>query len=249
MNIFLLSWLLFNYDYLQFLPKLFGLIHYIGFPLCFILCTLFLWFVILLWLIDYFIESFIALTIIEQLSLITGIKLLLLSEFMLFFACFWCYINFRLIGSYFISLVFPLLSLYSFGIPFTNLLLLLFSSLPIQSSQIFIKVGLLSYSIEGLGQSLSAGFYFIVLQFKEFLYSYFSISDGIIGSIYYFTTGLHGFHVLIGSFLFFIILFYLSFFPKHPFLFMEFHYSLFLSSYYWHFVDFIWFIVFLLLIV
>ena len=198
---------------------------------------------------DFFIESFIALTLIEQLALISGIKLLLLSELMLFFACFWCYINFRFIGSVLLLFYFPLLSCYSFPIPFANLLILLFSSLPIQCSQIFIKTGFLNYSIEGLGQSLSAGFYFIILQCKEFIYSYFTLTDSLIGSIYYFTTGLHGFHVLIGSFLFYIIIFYIMFSSIYPFYFMEFYFSLFLSSYYWHFVDFIWFIVFLLFII
>ena len=57
-----------------------------------------------------------------------------LSELMLFFACFWCYINFRLIGSVLLLFYFPLLSCYSFSIPFANPLIPLFSSLPIQCS-------------------------------------------------------------------------------------------------------------------
>lgn len=152
---------------------------------------------------------------------------------MLFTACFWSYCNFRLIGSTLLLLYFPLLSCYSFSLPFTNLLVLLFSSLPIQCSQVFIKIGFLSYSIEGLGQSPSAGFYSIILQCKEFLYSYFSLTDCVIGSIYYLTTGLHGFHVVLGSFLFFILLFYVIFYSNYlPLYFVEFSFSLFLSSYY-----------------
>ena len=90
-------------------------------------------------------------------------------------------------------------------------------------------------SIEGLGQSPSVGFYSIILQCKEFSYSYFSLTDCVIGSIHYFTTGLHGFHVLLGSFLFYIIIFYIMFssiYPlsSTPFYFMEFSFSLFLSS-------------------
>ena len=179
---------------------------------------------------------------------IIAIKLLLLSEFMLFFTCFWGYINSRVIGSVTLLFYFPLLQCYSFSIPFSNLLILLFSSLPIQCSQIFIKIGFLNHSIEGLGQLISAAALFIILQCKEFWFSYFTISDAIIGSIYYFTTGLHGFHVLIGTFIFFIILFYLAYLLIYPFYFMEFSFSLFLAGYYWHFVDFIWFVVFLLYI-
>ena len=209
-----------------------------------------LWLYIIHRLSDIIIESFIALTIIEQLSLIISIKLLLLSELMLFFACFWSSISFRPIGCTLLLFYFPLLSCLSFSIPFTNPLVPLFSSLPIQCSQIFIKIGFLNYSIEGLGQSLSAGFYFIIPQCKEFLYSYFSPTDCVIGPIYYFTTGLHGFHVVLGSFLFFILLFYNLFSSNYlPLYFMEFSFSLFFSIYYRHFVDFIWSVVFTLLMV
>ena len=175
-----------------------------------------------------------------------GIKLLLISELMLFLACFWCLINYRLIGCIFILFYFPLISCYSFTIPFSNLLILLFSSLPIQCSIIFIKIGYLNYTTEGFGQTLSSGFLSLILQCKEFPYSYFSLSECLIGSINYFTTGLHGFHVLAGTFLFFILLFFGLFFSWNPFFFTEYFFSLFLSSYYWHSVDFIWFIVFLL---
>ena len=90
------------------------------------LLLLLLWLSINIWLVDLLIEAFIALTIIEQLALTLGIKLLLLSELMLSFACFWCYINFRLIGSVLFIFYFPLLSCYSFPIPFTNPLVCLF---------------------------------------------------------------------------------------------------------------------------
>ena len=213
-NLFIICWLHFWYYYSTshyrlttificnnnyFVIDWFFTILYSVFTILSYSSLLILWLYIILWLSDIIIESFIALTIIEQLSWIIGIKLLLLSELMLFFACFWSYISFRLIGSTLLLFYFPLLSCYSFSIPFTNPLVLLFSSLPIQCSQIFIKIGFLNYSIEGLGQSPSAGFYSIILQCKEFLYSYFSLTDCVIGSIHYLTTGLHGFHVVLGS--------------------------------------------------
>ena len=102
--------------------------------------------------------------------------------------------------------------------------------------------------------------------------------------LFYFTTGLHGFHVIIGTLLFFLILFFIqieasitkntsqestnginannnSFHNNidvnlinannghiNSLYFMEYSFPLFLSSYYWHFVDWIWFCVFLIFI-
>ena len=258
-NLFIVFYILIQYSYSNILALFYFILidgcyfilNYISYSISFILLLLLLWLSIICRLVDFLIEPFIALTIIEQLSLIVGIKLLLLSELMLSFACFWCYINFRIIGCILLLFYFPLLSSYSFPIPFTNPLIPLFSSLPIQCSQIFIKIGFLNYSIEGLGQPPSAGFYSIILQCKEFSYPYFSLTDRLIGSIYYFTTGLHGFHVLLGAFLFFITLFYIMFSSIiiYAFYFMEFPFPLFLSSHHRHFVDFIWLMVFLLFLI
>jgi heme/copper-type cytochrome/quinol oxidase subunit 3 len=87
---------------------------------------------------------------------------------------------------------------------------------------------------------------FLLLQIKEFMLSLYSINDGLLGSIYYFTTGLHGTHVVLGSFLLWSLLFSsLLYWTYH----MELSLSLLLASYYWHFVDMIWFIVFSLYII
>ena len=215
---------------------------------------------------------------------------MIISELMLFFACFWSLLNFRVISSGFsMFLSFPLFSSFAFGIPFSNLLILLFSSLPIQAAQIFLKMGFLIPTIEGLGQSLACGFLFINLQCKELLYSFFSLSDSMVGCIFYFTTGLHGFHVLFGCFGFFLILClgvysgianwivivssskvesstYINLFnwmansndqwsskgsdwrTSYPYFTMEVSLSLFLCTYYWHFVDWIWFLVFIVVL-
>jgi len=195
------------------------------------------------WIDDTWMESFLAFTRTEQFSWTFGIKWLIISELMLFFAGFWSLINFRVISNAFsLFFSFPLLSSYSFAIPFSNLLILLFSSISIQAAQLFRSIGFLNNTIEGVGQTLCFGGLFIILQLKEFLYSYFSLSAGMIGSIFYFTTGLHGFHVIFGTFGFFLIL---SFYSTFYFYFIEFDYSLFFCGYYWHFVDWIWFLVFL----
>ncbi len=214
-NSLLLFHILIHYSYSNALPYCYFIFYSNSTISIWLLFTLRL--SITIRLLDLFIESYFSSSIIEQSALIVGIKLLLLSELMLFFACFWCYINFRLIGSIISLFYFPLLSCYSFPIPFTNPLIPLFPSLSIQCSQISIKFGFLNYLIEGVGQSSSIGFYSIILQCKEFSFSYFSVTDCLIGPIYYFTTGLHGFHVLLGAFLFCLILFYIMLYWIQPF--------------------------------
>jgi len=163
--------------------------------------------VLLLWVNDFGLENSFGFTRTEQVSLIYGIKLLILSELMLFFMCFWGLINFRLISNAFsVFFFYPLLSSYSFAIPYSNLMILLFSSLPIQAAQVFVKLGFLSSTIEEVSQSISCGIVFLCLQWKEFLYSWISLSDCMIGSVFYFTTGLHGLHVFLGLIVFYFIL-------------------------------------------
>ena len=117
-NLFLICWLHFWYYYSDILPYIYFTFYYIPYSTLFTFLLLLLWLSIIIWLNDLFIEAFIALTIIEQLALTLGIKLLLLSELMLFFACFWCYINFRLIGS--VLFIFNLLSI-EYLVVFNNL--------------------------------------------------------------------------------------------------------------------------------
>ena len=249
----------------------------------FILCGLLfvlLFLFVFLWVVDLCFESCYGFTLTEQYSLVYGIKLLIFSEWMLFFACFWGLFDFRFIlNGFCLFFCFPLLSSYCFAIPYSNVIVLIFSSLPIQSCIIFYKVGLFIGCVEQLGQTISCGIVFLVLQIKEFLFSYLSITDCMIGSIFYFTTGLHGAHVFMGLLYFFVIMLLLSnsfhislsnssslslFYScllfksfillyyeslSKSILFIEYSFSFFFSSYYWHFVDWIWFFVFMVFFV
>ena len=94
---------------------------------------------------------------------------------------------------------------YSFAIPYSNVIVLLFPSPPIQSAQTSYKVGLFIGRIEQSGQTIPRGPVSLVLQIKEFLYSYLSIPDRMIGSLFYSTTGLHGAHATLGMPHFYLI--------------------------------------------
>ena len=152
------------------------------------------------------VESYLSITRTEQYSMVIGIKLLLISEGMLFFSCFWLLLHFRFVSN--TSSIFipsPLLSSYSLSIARSNALTLQLSSLPIQPTQLYIKSAELIHAIESIGQGLFRPVRFINLQLSEMLYSYYPLSPSMIGAIFYVTTGLHGLHVLIGSCGFFTI--------------------------------------------
>ncbi len=190
------------------------LLMFLSLRLCLIVSFSFLiTFYLFLWINDYITECVFCFSRTECFSLVFSIKLFILSEFMLFFCVFWTQLNFRFIlnvFSCFYSL--PLLSSFCFAIPYSNVLILLFSSLPVQACLIFYKFGLFFCCIEQLGQTVSCGMVFLVLQLKEFFYSFHSISDCMIGCIFYFTTSLHGLHVFLGLCYFASLLFiYFSF--------------------------------------
>ena len=150
---------------------------------------------------DLLLESMFGYTYQEQVSLIIGIKLLIVSERMLSFVRFWSLTNFRFIVPGYSSLIsYPLFPPHSSATPSPNPLILAFPSPPIQASQIFIKLAFLYHTIEGISQSVCPGTMSSGLQSKEFFYSLYTISDNCIGSIFYFTTGPHGIHVIFGSF-------------------------------------------------
>lgn len=77
---------------------------------------------------------------------------------------------------------------------------------------------------------------FILLQYYEYLYSPLNIMDSVFGSIFFSLTGLHGFHVLIGT-----IFIYICFlrFLKNQFT-NKISLGLEFSIWYWHFVDVVW---------
>lgn len=155
--------------------------------------TLYTFVVLSYWANDLLVESFVYFNYNELAILYLAFKLFILSEFLIFCSLFGSYFNFILLSAH-LSAIFVVVA----AIPFANLLILLYSSFSAQSCLIFVKLGFLHNVVEGLAQTISIGFLFLCLQFKEFLFSVFSYSSSFMGSLTYFTTGLHGLHVIIG---------------------------------------------------
>merc|ERR1711894_447699 len=90
---------------------------------------------------------------------------------------------------------------------------------------------------------------FISLQIKEFQIMGLSINDSVYSSVFFFLTGFHFFHLLLGLFLL-ILFFWSCSFPSKILLFVNLRvsevilFSVFLF-FYWHFVEILWVFIFL----
>lgn len=153
-------------------------------------------------------------------NLVIAFLLFILSEVCLFLSLFFCYFFSFWIPSVELASLFPPFGIHPLGsLPLVNTALLFFSGL---SSTIA-----LTYRIY-LVPTLLFGFLFSSFQVLEYFSASFSFSDSIFGSNFYLLTGFHAFHVFFG--LFFLIVKFGSF-----------------ANLYWHFVDYVWILLFLFL--
>merc|ERR1712157_170121 len=92
---------------------------------------------------------------------------------------------------------------------------------------------------------------FISLQIKEFRIMGLSINDSVYSSVFFFLTGLHFFHLVVGLFLLSLFFWGCSF-PVKNVVFLnlrvsEIHLFYNLQNFYWHFLEILWLFIFLFL--
>lgn len=94
----------------------------------------------------------------------------------------------------------------------------------------------------GILISAILGFIFCYAQYMEYNYSEFSIADSVFGSVFFITTGLHFLHVICGATFLTIsgIRLYLDNMTS------EHHMGLEFAILYWHIVDIIWLLLFVI---
>merc|ERR1712043_158381 len=92
---------------------------------------------------------------------------------------------------------------------------------------------------------------FISLQIKEFRIMSLSINDSVYSCVFFFVTGLHFFHLVIGLFLIGLFFWGCSLPSKNFLLFIlrvsEIHLFYNLQIFYWHFLEILWLFIFLVL--
>ena len=178
-----------------------------------------------------------------QTGLMYGMMLFLASEAMLFFPFFWSFFHASLSPSIVTGSDWPpegIEALDPFMLPLVNTAVLLASGVALVAAHRAIIKGKRSVVLEGLFVAISLGILFSWLQYLEYGLTKYTIIDGIFGSTFFILTGLHGFHVIVGTCL--LILAYWRTAQNH---FTTFHHIFFeLAAWYWHFVDVVWLFVF-----
>jgi cytochrome c oxidase subunit 3 len=183
-------------------------------------------------------------TIAVQKGITLGFLLFLVSEIMFFFSFFWAFFSNALSPSIFIGGVWPPLyfkQIDVLGLPLLNTMLLLMSGVTITYSHRALLTRNKHLATDGLIWTLIFGFAFILCQLYEYRFSYFSINDGIYGSVFYILTGFHGLHVIIGCCFLSVALarlIHFHFTSTH-------HVGYEISVLYWHMVDIVWLFLFL----
>src|SRR3954471_22602781 len=90
-------------------------------------------------------------------------------------------------------------SLNPFEVPLLNTILLLSSGATVTYSHHSLIAGDRKGALFGLILTILLAVIFTLLQVYEYYNAAFTISDGVYGSTFYMTTGLHGIHVIVGT--------------------------------------------------
>ena len=171
-------------------------------------------------------------------NILLGVKLAILSEVTLFGALFAVYFVIRSESSGWPPV--PGFERPELLLPGLNTLLLVSSSATMQWAVRSARSGDRSRNRRWLGLTLILGGIFIAIQGYEFVTNGFGLSAGVFGSTFYILTGFHGAHVLAGLALIGIV----ANRARLGLVSAEHHTAVEAVSYYWHFVDVVWILLF-----
>ncbi len=174
----------------------------------------------------------------------TAMILFLVSEAFFFFGFFWAFIRFGVNPQFAGSATWPPLGIAAedpWGMPLFVTIILVTSGVFAAAGHNMFLTGRRTDAVTLIGIAVAFGAIFLALQVREFLTAPFGYGSGSYASVFFLAVGFHGVHVFIGATLLLISAIRLtgnSFRPRH-------HFGLEASVWYWHFVDVVWLMLFL----
>ena len=183
-------------------------------------------------------------TSIVELGLRWGIGLFIISEAFFFLSFFWAFFHRRLSPNMEIGITWPPMGIQPFNpfsVPLLNTIILLSSGIRITWRHHRLLVREFFEALNSLLCTILLGMYFTALQGIEYLEAPFRIADSIFGSTFFIATGFHGIHVIVGT-LFLLVCYIRILQGKFS---KDHHIGFEAASWYWHFVDVIWLILFI----
>jgi len=173
-----------------------------------------------------------------------GIILFICSEVLFFGGFFWAYFHIRISPNTQIGQFWPpiaIKAIHPINVPLLNTILLISSGATITYSHHSILSNNRKQAIKILIYTCVLGTYFIILQILEYFQTEFCLSDSSFGSTFFILTGFHGLHVFVGTSYLITTLFNIK---KHNI--TKNHHIIFeIASWYWHFVDVIWMLLYI----
>ena len=183
-------------------------------------------------------------TLSVQRGLNMGVGLFIVSECLFFLAIFWAFFHSALSPNIELGAQWPPMGIESinpFELPLLNTVILLSSGVTVTYAHHSLIQGNRSGALYGLVFTIILAIIFTALQAIEYTVSSFTISDGTFGSCFYFGTGFHGLHVIIGTAFLAVGLWRVLAYHSTD----NHHLGLESAILYWHFVDVVWLFLFI----
>lgn len=178
-------------------------------------------------------------------GLYTGYLLFLLTELMAFVGVFWAYFHSALSPTIELGEMWPPLGITAIqatDLPLLNTLILLASGATVTYSHHGLIAKSWTASVYGLLFTIILGVLFVLCQGIEYTYCTYTIADSVYGSSFFFLTGLHGLHLIGGTF-FLTLSFYrlitLQMTNTH-------HLGFETTILLWHFLDVVWLFLYII---
>ena len=183
-------------------------------------------------------------TLAVQRGLNMGVALFIVSEGFFFLAIFWTFFHSALSPTIEMGANWPPMGIETvnpFELPLLNTIILLSSGVTVTYAHHSLIQGNRLGSIYGTALTVILAVIFTVCQGIEYSTSSFTISDSTYGSCFYFGTGFHGLHVIIGTAFISVGLWRILAYHSTD----NHHLGFESSILYWHFVDVVWLFLFI----